>query len=793
MRHSNQSKAGKSFYKRTHLTPFLLLLLAVFVLATCGGGSSTSQSPPPPEPGSLTVTITGVPPGAAAEIVVTGPLGFQQTITGTSTLSNLSPGSYNVAAPVLPSGSNSSLIVPTYSSNAIIVSSGMTATSTVAYGSLALSWTPIGPRHIQTSYLSGTFGAGEIDAITVNNANPAIMYVASAGWFGPPSSTGIYKTTNGGTNWMPSNSGLTDPAVAALWLDQANPNILIAGTLNAGMFRSTDAGSTWQVVSPGFGPTTALLQIGASLYAGTSQGISVSQDDGATWNLAVPTPASVQSLASSGTYLYAARSDGAVMVQKTPGGTWSTSPQLACGNNCASGNNSISANPANPPHAIVVGPDFWETSDGGTTWQDIPNPLQWPVQYVAFDPSDSSGNTVYAGGDYQFAGSTDGGQTWKQLTSGGDIRKIVTQFASTSGLTVGGSDQGIFSSNNGGKSWNSLNGDLTTSLLYRLDISGNTIVLATQDYAPIASFDGGATWNASLSGNALCGEGPTVMINPGNPQYIYVYNAACGFWVSADGGTTFQSVSANLNAPQYPGNNPQVIAVDPQFTTNVYVAAQSWNGQPQGIWESTDSGRHFALKWSTAQVPSLIAFDPANNQNIFIGEGDGTFQVSHDGGITWKSTMLGNAGTQSDPVASWPVSLSVNPASPNLIMVGMAGPPQQSDGGVLISRDGGNTFAPASTGLGPNLLLYPQPWPDPLFAVAYDPSGSGLAAAGHWDGIYLSSDNGGHWASAQGNAIPLNFTDVKWANSSIYATTFGQGVIRLPIQIKMPPNVRPTN
>jgi len=31
------------------------------------------------------------------------------------------------------------------------------------------------------------------------------------------------------------------------------------------------------------------------------------------------------------------------------------------------------------------------------------------------------------------------------------------------------------------------------------------------------------------------------------------------------------------------------------------------------------------------------------------------------------------------------------------------------------------------------LLLYPRPWPDPLFAVAYD---SGLAVAVGWDGIY---------------------------------------------------------
>ncbi|MGO9084658.1 MAG: hypothetical protein ACLP6G_22075 [Terriglobales bacterium] len=749
-------------------------------ITACGGGGSGSSLPP--TPGGLAVNITGVPSGTTSSVTVSGPAGFNQTISQTTTLTDLTPGTYSIVAPILSPASSSSLTVPTISPNPVTVSAGATATSTVAYGSLALNWQRVGPRAIQTSYLSGEFGAGQIGAIAVNNANPSVIYAGCAGWFGPASSTGVYKTTNGGTNWTPSSNGLTDPSVAALWLDQNSPNILVAGTTITGLFRSTDAGATWQVVSPGFGATTALLQVGSLLYAGTSQGIAVSQDDGATWSLAQSTPAWVQSLAASGTYIYAGRGDGAVMVQSAPGGAWLASQDLAF-----YGNNSISADPANPLHAIVVeqgyyqNPDVWETQDGGMTWQSY-NPMQWAIQYVAFDPSDPSGKTVFAGADYQFTGSADSGSTWTQLTSGGDLRVIVPKFAGIAGLTIAGSDQGIFSSTDGGNNWQSLNGDLTTSLVYWMDISGKTIILAMQDYAPVASFDGGTTWNGSLSGNTLCGEGGLVAINPGNPQHIYVYNPACGFWISADGGANFQTVPA-LNAPQYPGSNAQVIAIDPQSPANVYAAAQAWNGTQQGIFASSDYGMTWSLKWSTNQVPSLIAIDPTNDQNIFVGQGDGTLQVSHDGGKTWATNQLGNAGTQSDPVLSWPVTLSVNAAMPNLVMVGMSGPPQQNDGGVLLSTDGGSTFAPASAGMGPNPLVGPQPWPDPLFVVAYDPAGSGLAAAARWDGIFLSSDNGGHWASAQGNAIPIGFTDVKWANGSIYATTFGEGVVQLLVQI----------
>lgn len=762
--------------------PVIFFALCVSLISN-GCGSGSGHTTPPPETGSLTVNVTGIPSGSTASIVITGPSGFSQTITQTTTLKDLSPGTYTLAAPILTPTTSTSLVVPVYSSNPATVSAGATATSSVAYGSLSLSWNPIGPRHIYTSFLSGTYGAGEIGTIAVDNSNPSIMYAACAGWYGPASATGIYKTTNGGVNWVASNTGLTDPAVAALLVDQANPSIVLVGTLNVGMVRSTDAGATWKSATPGFGPTTALLQIGPSIYAGTSQGIAVSQDDGATWNLLQATPAWVQSLAASGTYIYAGRGDGVVMAQNTPGAAWLTSQSLAF-----NGNSSISADPANPLHAIVVEqgyyqtPDVWETQDGGSTWQSY-NPLSSPIQYAAFDPSDATGKTVYAGADYQFMGSLDGGITWNQLTSAGDLRVIAPKFSGTSGLMVAGSDQGIYSSTDGGNSWTSLNGDLTTSIAYWIDISAQTIVLAMQDYSMMSSFDGGATWNNSQSANIACGEGGLVLINSGNPKYVYVYNGACGFWVSSDGGMNYQSVSADLNAPQYPGGNPQVIAVDPQSPANVYAGAQGWNGQPQGIWESTNYGVSFSLKWSTSQVPSLIAFDPTNDKNMFIGEQDGTLQISHDGGQSWNSILLGGTGNSANPVPSWPVAFSVNPTNPKLVMVGMSGPPQQSDGGVLVSSDGGNTFTSASTGLGTNPILYPQPWPDPLFDVAYDSSGSGLAATARWDGIFLSSDNGGHWVSAQGNAIPLAFTSVKWVNGNLYATTFGEGVVQLPVTI----------
>ncbi len=782
---------------------FATLGVSVFLCVSaigCGADKGMSTVPPPPVSGTLTVNVAGLPAGTAATITVNGPNGYSDTISETTTLTGLAAGAYSFTAPILPPTGSTSLTIPTYGTNPATVSAGRSTTANVTYASLPLNWTSIGPSHIYTNFLSGSYGAGQIGAIAaVNNGGiaPTTIYVGCAGFAGPPSATGVYKTTDGGNTWTPANTGLTDPGVAALWVDQTDPNIVVAGTTTTGLFRSTDAGETWQAVQTIFGTTAAgvttpgqtvaLLQVGTSLYAGTAAGIAVSQDSGATWTLEEATQSAVTGLTSSGTYLYAALSYpyNSVLVQSQPGAPWVAGAILPFG-----GANSISADPADPLKALVVEqgyyqtPDLWITSDAGNpsvanSWTAVDPTVVGPAQYVAYDPSDTTGNTIYTGSDFFFGGSDDGGATWEPLTSAGDLRIIVPEFGGVKGLTVAGSDQGIYSTTDGGNTWTSMNGNLTTSLPYWMDMVGDTIFLAMQDYAPIISFDAGQTWTASWGNAQICGEGGMVSINPGNPRYIYDWGGACGFWVSTDGGKNFQTVPI-LNAPQYPGGQGQLIAVDAQSPSHVYVGAQAWNGVAQGIYESTDYGVDYTLKWPTVQVPSLIAIDPTNDRNIFIGAEDGSLQVSHDGGTTWTTSMIGTPGTAT-AVASWPVSFSVNPALPKSVMIGMSGPPQQATGGVLYSGDGGDTFLSASTGLGPNPLLYPQPWPDPLVLASYDPGGSGLAALARWDGIYLSSDNGAHWFSAHGNAVPVTFTSVKWASNSLYATTFGQGIVKLPI------------
>jgi hypothetical protein len=56
--------------------------------------------------GALTITVTGLPAAEPAALTVSGPSGFSQNVSGTTTMSGLAPGSYTLtAAPVSSGGS----------------------------------------------------------------------------------------------------------------------------------------------------------------------------------------------------------------------------------------------------------------------------------------------------------------------------------------------------------------------------------------------------------------------------------------------------------------------------------------------------------------------------------------------------------------------------------------------------------------------------------------------------------------------------------------------------------------
>ncbi len=618
------------------------------------------------------------------------------------------------------------------------------------------NWTAIGPYAVSWPGLPPA--AGKLGAFVVNNANPVVMY-AAGGATGPNTATGVFKTTNGGTTWAHANVGLTDHVVDSLWLDQANPKTLLAGTEITGIFRSTDGGAKWNSVAA-FGSTPAFLQVGSTLYAATTQGVAESTDNGASWKVVENTaPAAVKSLAAEGGYIYAGLNNGQVLVYSS--GAWTSYPPV-------SGNPAlfIAINPSNALNAFVVewgnnpNPGVYVTQNSGQSWNLLSTaPCGGAVQPLTFD----SKSTLYAGCNFTAWQSTNYGATWTPLPSASfDIRLIVPDFVGVSGNIAIGSDQGLFLSKDAGNTWSSLNGNVKSSILTGLAVHGSTILTATQDFETVSSLDGGKTW--TNGGSGALGEDGTVLFNTGNFKYAYFFTTS-GFDYSTDGGKTFTQPS------QLPGNEfPQysqdgdLIAVDTKNPSTLYVAAVD------GVFKSTDWGVTWTLQtaWPVTS-PVMVAVDPTNSSKIFVGQQNGALMVSTNGGASgsWSTSTLGCTSCGA------PISAAVNPANPKTVLIGMSQAPP--NGGILVSSDGGTSFTLAISGLGTGTYECEA---GAVPHIRFDPSGSGLVLAATNNGLYSSSNLGGTWSDISGNAVPQCLTDLVWSGKTLYVSTGGEGVLR---------------
>jgi hypothetical protein len=103
------------------------------VVTVSAGAMATASVTYRSSTGGLTVTITGLPGGTNASVTVTGPGGFSQNLTATTTINGLGPGPYTVAASNVTSGATTHTAAPPSQNRT--VTAGATASASVAYSS----------------------------------------------------------------------------------------------------------------------------------------------------------------------------------------------------------------------------------------------------------------------------------------------------------------------------------------------------------------------------------------------------------------------------------------------------------------------------------------------------------------------------------------------------------------------------------------------------------------------------------------------------------------------------------
>ncbi len=297
--------------------------------------------------------------------------------------------------------------------------SGAAYEDAIAGGSTSTGqWLFIGPRPTNDSVNS----SGRTTAIVVdpNDATGNTAYIGGA-------QGGVWKTTDGGTNWTPLTDSQPSLAIGSMAIDgSTNPSTVYVGTgeqgfafdsyYGAGVLKSSDGGTTWtQLGADKFaGPIAGCGSSGTICGGAFIGGLSVKPGGG--------NPATILAAVSIST----AFSNQPGIYRSTDGGTTWTNVQLA---NTNLGATAVQYATANIAYAGLDGLGVYKSTDGGATWNPRngtgPSNTITPAGRVELSValSDATGNTVYASvGDANsgsnlngFYKTTDGGATWIKL------------------------------------------------------------------------------------------------------------------------------------------------------------------------------------------------------------------------------------------------------------------------------------------------------------------------------------------------------------------------------------------
>lgn len=489
-----------------------------------------------------------------------------------------------------------------------------TATSVIN----STTWTEIGPIPIPNGQTEAVVASvsGRVTAIEIDPTNSNIVYLGTA-------NGGVWRSTNGGTNWSPIFDGAQSLAIGSLALAPSDHTILYVGTGEAngsadsfagvGIYRIDNADTTATLVGPinpvrtyqdasnvtqnvpAFnGRSISRILVHPTnpglLFAGTAGGIIGMGGDG-------PLGGTVPPLGMRGLYRLSGANGApaSVSVLKL---TVSTAAAAGGFDTPSTGNRNVNdmmfPDPANPDVLVVWMNGTTAVNDGGV-FRSTNATGAAPTFTQAFATTTSSARAMFAG--------------YKQATAPNQVLYVATGESAT----------------------------------------GTACGSATQSGALRVSTDGGATWSAKLSGGGgFCGQQCFYNfgfdVRPGATAAVAddklwlggnVSSASCQRLngVSSDGGTTFTNAASRLHADTH------FIKVDPNNASVVY------HGNDGGVFKSTDGGSTWTslnTTLSATEFQSLAVHptDPA----ISIGgtQDNGTSMYRSD--RTWNRVDYGDGG-----------------------------------------------------------------------------------------------------------------------------------------------------
>jgi len=689
--------------------------------------------------------------------------------------------------------------------------------------SAASPWQPLAWRSI------GPYRGGRVLTVAGVPAEPDHFYFGAV-------NGGVWETRDAGRTWLPIFDEAPVGSIGALAVAPSDPKVLYVGTgeadmrsdiaQGAGMFRSRDAGHTWQpigledsqqigriAVDPGNADTLLVAALGHPYGPNETRGIFRSTDGGASWQRTLYKDADTGAIdvafePGNARVVYAAlwqtrrppwnvyppaSGPGGGLYQSHDGGqTWT---ELSHGGLPRQpGRIGIAVAPSQPQRvfALVDATEggLYRSDDAGASWTRVSDDPRiwkrgWYFGGVTVDPTNPDVVYICNTGVYR---SSDGGARFLPVKGapGGDDYHELWIDPRDAQRRILGVDQGAVLTLNGGTTWSSWFNQPT----------GQFYHVITDNRFPYwvygAQQDSGAAGIPSRTDNidginltefretAVGGESDNIAPDPTNPQIIFGGRVDR---LETRSGQKF-SVPPTLAYPGlYRGTWTLPLVFSPADPHALYFGNQR-------IFRTTDRGRHWQpvspdLSRERPAVPAnldaasaadydgngarrgvvyAIGPSPLEAALLWAGTDDGLVWKSLDGGAHWKDVTPG-------ALTDWSKIGAVEPSHFDTGTAYIAVDRHRLDDRrpyIYRTHDGGASWTLIVDGLADGVH-------NSVNVVREDPAHRGILYCGTEHGVYVSLDDGGRWQPLQQNLPRTSVRDLVVHGADLVIATHGRG------------------
>ena len=691
-----------------------------------------------------------------------------------------------------------------------------------------LSWRSIGPAHFSSR-------AADVAGVP---GDPFTIYLA----FG---SAGLFKTTNGGTTFQSIFNDGGTLSIGAIALSPADPNVVYVGTgegnlrncvsFGDGLYKTTDGGRTWAhlglrdterftriVVHPRNPDVIYAAAMGHLWGPNEERGLFRSKDAGASWQriLYVNEQTGASDVAvdpENPDIVYCGMYEvlrqpwhlesggpGSGLYRSADGGeTWTklTDPALGAGlpgtRRLGRIGLSIAASNPNVVYALIESEEpgsLWRSTDRGMRWTLVSDdrrinnrPFYYTTVYC--DPTDENHVFSLSTGFWE---SRDGGRTWRYAggRTFGDHHVLWIDPRNPKRFLTG-NDGGFYLSNDAGATWDALN-NMVSAPAYHVGVD------TAEPYHVMAGFQDHEIWRGPSEKWNETGvrggdwirlrdmaDGMYALADPRDPN-ILLYNGHFGDITTLDlrdreehfiqpypVGPT--GTGAHMDKYRFNWNSP--VHLSPSNPDVVYYGGNV-------VFKTADRGR----TWEVIS-PDLTTDDksrqqlsggitPDNTRAEWYCTILGLAESPRDPGVLWACTDDGNVQLTRDGGRTWANTAGQIPGLPARAYVEMitASPHAAGTAYIAVDQHRLNDFTPyafATSDFGRTWRSIAEGLKGYVHIVKEDPRTPGLLFAGTELGVFVSFDAGNRWIDLRLGIPPVPVPDLVFqtkANDLVIAT-----------------------